>query len=137
MAPSYQYLCSELITVTYEQRLGQIQQAIANLEEISTSAAVVLLDEKPRLGVPISLTIQGHDLFGVIASRVYDETLGWFTSVIFDAASEWSPELFTPDHLLDASGCSVEGATKAKVMTLGHGLSAEQNMPVDFFLYVA
>jgi hypothetical protein len=137
MVPSYQFLCSELVTATYDQRPGEMCQAIANLEEISAGAAVVLLEEKPRLGAPISLNTQGHDVFGVIASRDYDETLGWFTTVIFDAASEWSPELFAPDHLLDMSAGSGEAATQSKVRTLGNGLSPEQNLPVDFFLYVA
>ena len=36
MVHSCQYLCSELVTVTYEEQPGEIRQTTANLEEIST-----------------------------------------------------------------------------------------------------
>ncbi len=59
MDHSCQYLCSELVTVTYEEQPGEIRQTTANLEEISTTCAVVLLEEKPKVGCPISLAVKG------------------------------------------------------------------------------
>ena len=87
MDHSCQFLCSELVTVTYEEQPGEIRQATANLEEISSASAVVLLEEKPSLGSSISLSIKGRDLFGVIKASLYDATLGWFVIVALDAAS--------------------------------------------------
>lgn len=118
MAHSCHYLCSELITVIYEEQPGELHQATANLEEISKTSAVVLLDEKPRLGSPISLAIKDHDVFGVITSSVYDATLGWFVTVILDASSLWRPEWFSPKHLFAACSCSSEGATWTRAQTL-------------------
>src|SRR6202161_1945995 len=85
MDHSCQYLCSELVTVTYEEQPGEIRQTTANLEEISTTCAVVLLEEKPKVGCSISLAIKGRDLFGEIKDTLYDAALGWFAVVTLDA----------------------------------------------------
>jgi len=120
--------------VTYEQRPGEIRQTAANLEEISTDTAIVLLEDEPRLGASISLAIQGRDLFGVIAGCVYDATLGWFVSVALDTASQWSRGWFTPSHLLDSCLWSLESGTDAQAVTLGSTSPAEENVLVDFVL---
>jgi len=52
MTNACRYLCSELVTVTYEQHPGEFCQTTANLEEISESDAVVLVDERLSLGAP-------------------------------------------------------------------------------------
>ena len=132
MAHSCQYLCSELVTVTYEEQPGEIRQAVANLEEISTTCAVVLLEEKPRLGSSISLSVKNRDLFGVITSSVYSATLGWFVTVILDAASVWNRESFAPQHLLATCACSFQGPTRTKALTLENTKTTEENVPVSF-----
>jgi hypothetical protein len=132
MVHTCQYLCSELVTVTYEEQPGEIRQTIANLEEISTDCAVVLLEEKPTLGASISLAIKGRDLFGVIGARMHDATLGWFAIVALDATSLWNREWFSPKHLLEICGCSLEGATRAKARSLENTRNTEENVPVSF-----
>jgi hypothetical protein len=127
-----QFLCSELVTVTYEEQPGEIRQMTANLEEISATSAVVLLEEKPSLGSTISLSIKGRDLFGVIKGSLYDATLGWFVIVAFDAASLWNRDWFAPKHLLEICGCSLEGATRTKAQTLENTRNTEENVPVSF-----
>jgi hypothetical protein len=132
MDHSCQFLCSELITVTYEEQPGEIHQAVANLEEISAECAVVLLDEEPGLGSPISLAVKGRDLFGVVKARVYDAALGWFAIVGLDADSRWHRDWFSPKHLLDVCGCSQEGATCTKAPTLENTRNTEEILPVNF-----
>jgi hypothetical protein len=127
-----QFLCSELVTVTYEEQPGEIRQMTANLEEISATSAVVLLEEKPSLGSTISLCIKGRDLFGVIKGSLYDATLGWFVIVALDAASLWNRDWFSPKHLLEICGCSLEGATGTKAHTLENTRNTEENVPVSF-----
>lgn len=127
-----QYLCSELVTVTYEEQPGEIRQATANLEEISTNSAVVLLEERPKLGSSISLAVKGRDLFGVIRASLYDATLGWFVVVGLDAKSAWNRDWFSPQHLLNICKCSLEGSTETKVGTLENTRNAEENVPVSF-----
>jgi hypothetical protein len=132
MAHSCQFLCSELVTVTYEEQPGEIRQTTANLEEISTTCAVVLLEEEPKLGSSISLSIKNRDLLGVIMASLYDATLGWFATVALDASSLWSREWFAPQHLLEICGCSLEGATQTKARTLENTRNTEENVPVSF-----
>jgi hypothetical protein len=127
-----QFLCSELVTVTYEEQPGEIRQMTANLEEISATSAVVLLEEKPSLGSTISLSIKGRDLFGVIKGSLYDATLGWFVIVALDAASLWNRDWFAPKHLLEICECSLEGATRTKAQTLENTRNTEENVPVSF-----
>jgi hypothetical protein len=134
MGHSCEFLCSEIITVTYEDAPGELCQSIANLEEISITRAVVLLDERPRLGSPISLSIHGHDLFGVITSSVYDATLGWFVTITLDVDSTWRPASFSPKHLLSVCACSLEGATRTKVRTLEKAQITEENVPVSILV---
>jgi hypothetical protein len=132
MNHSCHYLCSQLVTVTYEEQPGELNQAIANLEEISTTSAVVLLDEKPRLGSPISVSIKAHDLFGVITSSLYDPTLGWFVTVTLDPDSRWRREWLAPKHLLALCDGSSKGATRTKARALETAKDTEENLPVTF-----
>ena len=132
MPHSCQYLCSELVTVTYEEQPGEIRQATANLEEISTTSAVVLLEEKPTLGSAISLAVKDRDLFGVITSSLYDATLGWFVTVTLDAASMWRREWLSPKHLLAMCACSFEGTTPSKAQALENTRDTEEIVPVRF-----
>jgi hypothetical protein len=127
-----QYLCSELVTVTYEPQPGDIRQAVANLEEISADSAVVLLEERPSLGASISLSLRGRDLFGIIKGSFFDAFLGWYAIIAFDAVSLWNPAWCSPKHLLALCMCSSEGSTHAKEKALENTRYAEENLPVDF-----
>ncbi len=127
-----QFLCSELITVTYEEQPGEIHQATANLEEISTARAVVLLDEQPKLGSSISLAIQGHDLFGVINATIHDDILGYYAVITLDSASQWSRDWFSPNHLFPACECSHEGITATRARTLENRRNTEEIVPANF-----
>ena len=132
MAHTCHFLCSELVTVLYEDHPGELFKATANLEEISTTSAVLLLEEKPRLGAPILLDIKGHDLFGVITSSLYDAVLGWFVTVTLDPESCWRRDSFSPRHLLSACACFWEDTTPSKVRALETPQITEENVPVSF-----
>ena len=132
MGHSCHYLCSQLVTVTYEEQPGELSQTIANLEEISTTSAVILLDDRPRLGSPISLSIKAHDLFGVITSSLYDATLGWFVTITLDPDSRWRREWLTPKHLLAICACSSEAGSRTKARALETSKITEENVPVTF-----
>ena len=128
------YLCSELITVTHEEQPGQIRQSIANLEEISTDRAVVLMDEQPRLGSSISLSIKGRDLFGVINAMLHDEVLGCYAVITLDPESRWNPDWFAPKHLLSTCPCSLESTTETKAPTLENIKNTEEIVQVSFLV---
>jgi len=130
MIHSCHYLCSELVTVRYEEQPGDIRQAVANLEEISSDCAVVLLEEEPALGASISLEFHGRDLFGTISGRFQDTCLGWFARVAFEEGQCWDPKRAAPKHLLAICDCSWKGASEPKVGTLENSRNTEENVPV-------
>jgi hypothetical protein len=96
----WRYLCSELVRVDYEATPGTIQQLDANLEEISPTAAVLLLDTSVQRGRTVSFRVQNHRLRGVVDSWVYEPPLGYFVSVSFSDGYRWCEEHFQPAHLL-------------------------------------
>jgi hypothetical protein len=132
MNHSCQFLCSELVTVTYEEQPGEIHQAVANLEEISTTSAVVLLEEKPNLGAAICFSLKGRDLFGLITSSVYNATLGWFITVTFDNESQWNRQRMSPKHLFTMCQCSLKDTRDSRARTLENTRNTEENLPVSF-----
>ena len=84
------------------------------------------------MGSSISLSVKDRDLFGVIKARLYDAALGWFVVVALDAASLWNRDWFSPKHLLEICGCSLERATRTKARALENTRNTEENVPVSF-----
>jgi hypothetical protein len=135
MDHSCQYLCSELVTVMYEDQPGELCQITANLEEISATSVTVLMDDKPRVGSPISLTVKGRDLFGRITSRLHYTTLGWFATITLDPDSTWRPEWFSPKHSLRVCVQCAEEAMPAKVLALEVPKVTEENALASFLAW--
>ena len=95
------YLCSELVNVLYEDRQRKVHQTTANLEDISSSSAELLLfDDILQPGLPISFCSKDHDLYGVVQSCEQDPILGWFARIRLDKSSRWSGRKFIPEHFL-------------------------------------
>jgi hypothetical protein len=134
MDHSCEYLCSELVTVMYEDQPGKLSQITVNLEEISNSSVTVLMDEKPRLGSPISLTVKGRDLFGLITSRLRYTTIGWFATLTLDPDSVWRPDWFSPKHLLGVCLHCAKEAVPGKVKTLEMPQVTEENRLASFLV---
>jgi len=95
------YLCSELVSVLYEDRQKNVHQTTANLEDISAgSAELLLFDNILQPGAAISLCSKDHDLYGVVQSCEQDPVLGWFARIRLDKSSRWSGRKFIPEHFL-------------------------------------
>lgn len=93
-------LCSELVSVLYEDRSRRTRATSANLEQISSEYAVLLSDDCPQPGDPIAFDAQGHDFYGTVESIELDDTLGCFTKVKLEATSRWNGRVFVPEHFL-------------------------------------
>jgi len=95
------YLCSELVSVLYEDHQRNVHQTTANLEDISSgSAELLLFDDILQPGLPISFCSKDHDLYGVVQSCQQDPILGWYARIRLDKASRWSGRRFVPEHFL-------------------------------------
>jgi hypothetical protein len=97
------YLCSELVSLLYEDRFWNTHQTAANLEEISSTSLALWSENKVESGRPVSLCVQGHDLYGVVESCVHDPLLGWYLKVKLDYLSQWHERMFVPAHFLALS----------------------------------
>jgi hypothetical protein len=101
------YLCSELVSVLYEDRRHNVHQTTANLEDISpNSAELLLFDNILQRGTAISFCAKDHDLYGVVQSCEQDPILGWFARVRLDQSSRWSGRKFIPEHFLPICSAS-------------------------------
>jgi hypothetical protein len=117
------YLCSELVSVLYEDSSRQTRSMVANLEEISPDSAALLSEQPFAVGTAISLMLKNNDLYGITESNEYDPILGWFTTIRFDRSSRWSGRRFVPEHFLVLCSLSetdypcVSPGTPSKVFT--------------------
>ena len=95
------YLCSELVSVLYEDRQKKIHQTTANLEDISfNSAELLLFDNILQPGSAISFCAKDYDLYGVVQSCEQDPILGWYVRIRLDKSSRWNGRKFIPEHFL-------------------------------------
>jgi hypothetical protein len=119
------YLCSELVSVLFEDQRCNTRSTFAVLEEISADSAILLSEERPPAGRPIAFSAKGHDFYGTVRSIDKDETLGYFTNVEFDARCRWQGQLFVPEHFFALCASTrqavAEGAATAPIQafTLG------------------
>jgi len=116
----------------FEDQPGELCQVTANLEEISNTSVTVLMEDKPRLGAPISLTVKGRDLFGLVSSRLRYTTIGWFATITLDPDCTWRREWFSPKHLLGMCLHCANEAALAKVTTLDMPRVTEENRLASF-----
>lgn len=106
------YLCSELVSVLYEDRSGNIHQVIANLEEISSATSTLLAEQNLESGLRISFRAKNHDLYGVVESNAFDPTLGWFIKIKLDQSSQSHERLFVPQHFIPLGASGFSGVTE-------------------------
>jgi hypothetical protein len=107
------YLCSQLINMLYEDRSRILNQTVANLEELSSTHATLLLEERLAPGSPVSFHAKGHDLNGFVESNEYYETLGWMVEIELEPDSQWNAKMFIPDHSLRIFELDYEQAIEA------------------------
>jgi hypothetical protein len=93
-------LCADLVTVEWQVPPGALQSATANLEDISPVGACLQMEEP----VPPDSVIHVQHKKGVLECRVrycVFREIGYFIGVEFSLGSEWSPQDFEPEHMLD------------------------------------
>ena len=90
------YLCSELIDLTFSD--GRSHSA--NLEEIGENSALVLTERPVPRGARLNINCGNHTLKGIAGACRFDKLLGYFVEIRLTPASRWSPQWFTPEHLL-------------------------------------
>jgi len=93
-------LCSELVTVTWHDSNGQLNQAVAVLEDISPRGACFQVEGPIPQSEEVTVHYSEGDWLGRVRYCRYDQT-GFFVGVEFSPEFEWRPTGYSPDHLLD------------------------------------
>jgi hypothetical protein len=94
------YLCSDLVTLYWQEGARGEHKEAAVLENISASGACV----QAEISVPESTSVRlvcGNAEFHGCVRFCYWRDDGYFVGIAFDAHSKWSKAKFTPEHLLD------------------------------------
>jgi hypothetical protein len=93
-------LCADLVNIDWTDKGGRKRRAVANLEDISLCGACVQLDFPLALGTELRVEHSNGELFAKVRYCVFRE-IGYFIGLEFDARSQWSLQLYRPQHLLD------------------------------------
>ena len=93
-------LCADMVEIEWRDSCGRERHATALLEDIAIHGACLQLDK--ALPIETRLTIQHPkgEMRGTVRYCIYQE-IGYFVGVQFAPDSEWSPNNFQPQHLLD------------------------------------
>ena len=93
------YMCSELVNILIRHEDQTVQEAIANLEDISPSGACVQLDEAVRLGADIEIVCSTCRFKGKVRNCRFAGSL-YDVGVAFDHPGAWDASRYEPAHLL-------------------------------------
>jgi hypothetical protein len=91
-------MCAELVTVRIQDGAGS-REIVANLEDISTSGACLLLEATTEAGADVEMMCAKCRLRGKVRYCSLSDT-GYDVGVAFDEKGSWDRKRFAPKHLL-------------------------------------
>jgi hypothetical protein len=93
-------LCAGLVEVRWTETSSGECKAIANLDDLSPGGVSLLLDRPLPKGAFVEFTHSGQTVSGDVRHCNRTE-IGWIVGVQFGPESQWDPEAYPPEHLLD------------------------------------
>ncbi len=93
-------MCADLVEIEWRDGNGRTQQAVANLEDISTLGACLQVEVEIPLRTVVRMTVMKNEYVGEIRYCVFRE-FGYFLGVQFEPGVKWSSRAFKPLHLFD------------------------------------
>ena len=93
------YMCAELVNILICHEDQTVEEAIANLEDISPSGACVQLEKAVRLGTDIEIVCSTCRFKGKVRNCRYAGG-GYDVGVAFDNSRAWDASRYEPAHLL-------------------------------------
>jgi hypothetical protein len=92
-------LCADVIEVSWKEG-KHIRHAIGLLEDISQSGACLQMEGPIPAGSEIEWDSPFQKFSGSVCHCSYRE-IGYFVGVKFQVGTQWSEDVFLPQHLLD------------------------------------
>jgi hypothetical protein len=93
-------MCADVVEASWTDPDGQLQQANALLENISSSGACLQFEVAVPVGVTLRFACPKQEFVGEVRYCSYQE-IGYFVGVQLAPQSHWSRKSFRPRHLLD------------------------------------
>ena len=93
------YMCADLVNIRIHREDQTVEEAIANLEDISPSGACVHLEAAVRLGADIEIVCSTCRFRGKVRTCRYAEG-AYAVGVAFDTPRAWDASEYVPPHLL-------------------------------------
>jgi hypothetical protein len=78
------------------------------LEEIGPEGALVQLENAVACPTEVQLDCPTAEFDGIVRECQYEEGLGYFARIAFNAGQRWSSEVYRPEHLLDTADLAPE-----------------------------
>lgn len=97
---SVRCLCSELVTVRWQDAFGRRHEVVANLGEIWEEGAVLESEVPVRSDTLVRIESHAVELEGRVA-RCAADFMGYRIEVAFPEECRWSRERYEPQHFLD------------------------------------
>jgi hypothetical protein len=101
-------LCADMMEVWWKDSMGKAGQAMALLEDISSSGACLQLETAIPLASEIWWKSPKQEFEGHVRYCVYRE-IGYFVGVEFASESRWSSKKYKPQHLLNLQTLAAQG----------------------------
>jgi hypothetical protein len=105
-------LCSELVDVHWQDGHGQPRKVLANLEDISSSGVCLQMDTPVPLDTMLRICHNKGEFQGSVRYCLFRE-IGYFLGVQLAPGSQWSPQAYEPQHLLDLRTLVMRSAKRA------------------------
>ena len=94
-------LCSEILDLYLQPRVGRGRKLTANLEEIWSSGALLRTDARIREFTSLWFVGGGCKFRGEVISGALSEGLGYFVEMRFHQDCRWSARKYRPQHLFN------------------------------------
>src|ERR1700722_10423981 len=94
-------LCSEILNLHLKPKAGREREIEANLEEIWSTGALLLMDVRVPLTSAMWFTAGDRKFRGKVTARRFLKGLGYYVEVRFASNSYWSEQKYRPQHLLN------------------------------------
>lgn len=94
-------LCSEILNLHLQPRVGRAVKLKANLEEIWSSGALLRTDARIHEFTSVWFVGGGRKFRGEAISGTLSKGLGYFVEMRFHADCRWSARKYRPQHLFN------------------------------------
>ncbi len=94
-------LCSEILNLHLQPRVGRERKLKANLEEIWSSGALLRTDARIREFTSLWFEGGGRKFRGEVIAGTLSRGLGYFVEMRFHPDSRWCERKYRPQHLFN------------------------------------